>query len=264
MEDGTIVDNGLKFRNEFHLDPLSSADVFVPCGGRPEAVDLGNVHLLLNEDGSPRFKYIVEGANLFFTQEARLRLEKSGAIIFKDASANKGGVTSSSLEVLAALAFTDEEFLEHMMVKNNVVPPFYTDYVKTVHGVIERNAELEFEALWRESIRTKKPKSILSDELSFAIVRLRRELQDTNLWDNVPLRRTVLNEAFPKLLLDKIGLNNLLKKVPESYVKAIFGSYLASRFGKKLQLTLVYKYGIEPSQFAFFEFMSPYFAQSQS
>jgi glutamate dehydrogenase len=234
MIDGTIVDNGLKFRNEFHLDPLSSADVFVPCGGRPEAVDLGNVHLLLNEDGSPRFKYIVEGANLFFTQEARLRMEKSGAVIFKDASANKGGVTSSSLEVLAALAFTDEEFLEHMMVKNNVVPPFYTDYVKTVHGVIERNAELEFEALWREGLRTKKPKSILSDELSFAIVRLRRELQDTNLWDNVPLRRTVLNEAFPKLLLDKIGLNNLLKKVPESYVKAIFGSYLASRFGKIL------------------------------
>jgi glutamate dehydrogenase len=63
-----VVDTGLKFRNEFHLDPLSSADVFVPCGGRPEAVDLSNVHLLLNEDGTPRFKYVIEGANLFFTQ----------------------------------------------------------------------------------------------------------------------------------------------------------------------------------------------------
>ncbi len=235
------------------MDPLSSADVFVPCGGRPEAVDLNNVHCLLNADGSPRFKYIVEGANLFFTQEARLRLEKAGSIIFKDASANKGGVTSSSLEVLAALAFTDEEFQEQMMVKTGVVPTFYLDYVKTVHSIIEKNAELEFEALWREAERTKKPKSILSDALSFAIVRLNRELQTTTLWDNVPLRRLVLNEAFPRLLLDKIGLDNLLKRVPESYVKAIFGSYLASRF--------VYKYGTEPSQFAFFEFMAPYFAQ---
>ena len=49
--DGSVVESGLKFRNEFHLDPLSSAEVFVPCGGRPEAVDLSNYHLLLKEDG---------------------------------------------------------------------------------------------------------------------------------------------------------------------------------------------------------------------
>ncbi|KAI8921769.1 Glutamate/Leucine/Phenylalanine/Valine dehydrogenase-domain-containing protein [Entophlyctis helioformis] len=255
LPDGTIVDSGLKFRNEFHLDPMSSADVFVPCGGRPEAVDLNNVHMLLKEDGTPRFKYIVEGANLFFTQEARLRLEKAGAIIFKDASANKGGVTSSSLEVLAALAFTDDEFLEHMQVRPNAMPAFYTEYVKSVQGIIEKNAELEFECLWREYQRTRKPRSILSDELSLAIVRLNEELRSTTLWDNVPLRRIVLSEAFPKLLLDKIGLDTLFKRVPESYVKAIFGSYLASRF--------VYRYGTEPSQFAFFEFMAPYFAKIQ-
>ncbi|KAH9253424.1 hypothetical protein BASA81_008621 [Batrachochytrium salamandrivorans] len=103
--DGTVIESGIKFRNEFHLSHMSCADLFVPCGGRPESVDLNNVHLLFKEDGTtPRFKYIVEGANLFFTQEARLRLEKAGAVIFKDASANKGGVTSSSLEVLAALS----------------------------------------------------------------------------------------------------------------------------------------------------------------
>lgn len=251
--DGTIVDSGLKFRNEFHLINYSSAPVFVPCGGRPEAVDLTNVHMLLNEDGSPRFKYIVEGANLFITQEARLRLEKAGAILFKDASANKGGVTSSSLEVLAALAFTDDEFFEHMQVRDGIVPPFYQKYVEQVQNIIEKNAELEFEALWSESERTKKPKSILSDELSFAIVRLNEELRSTSLWDNVPLRREVLKDAFPPILLQKVGMDNLMKRVPESYVKAIFGSYLASRF--------VYKYGIEPSQFAFFEFMAPYFSK---
>ncbi|KAJ3105920.1 NAD-dependent glutamate dehydrogenase [Phlyctochytrium bullatum] len=253
LPDGTIVDSGLKFRNEFHLDPLSSADVFVPCGGRPEAVDLTNVHMLFTADGTPRFKYIVEGANLFFTQEARIKLEKAGVIIFKDASANKGGVTSSSLEVLAALAFTDEEFYELMQVKDNVVPTFYQDYAKAAQAIIERNAELEFECLWREGLRTGRSRSVLSDQLSLGIVKLNEELQNTTLWENVPLRKLVLKEAFPKLLLDKLGLETLLKRIPEPYVKAIFGSYLASRF--------IYKYGTEPSQFSFFEFLSPYFAK---
>jgi hypothetical protein len=50
--DGTIVHSGVKFRNEFHLNPLSSADLFVPCGGRPESVDLTNVAKLFKEDGT--------------------------------------------------------------------------------------------------------------------------------------------------------------------------------------------------------------------
>ncbi|KAJ9063692.1 NAD-dependent glutamate dehydrogenase [Entomophthora muscae] len=120
---GEMVPDGLAFRNSYHLNPQAAALVFVPCGGRPESVDIDNVHRLLEEDGTPRFKYIVEGANLFFTQDARQRLEKAGAIIFKDASANKGGVTSSSLEVLAALAFNDAEFAQHMQVRDGVVPP---------------------------------------------------------------------------------------------------------------------------------------------
>jgi glutamate dehydrogenase len=37
-------------------------------------------------------------------------------------------------------------------------------------------------------------------------------------------------------------------QVPENYLRAIFGSYLASRF--------VYQYGVSASQFAFFDFMS--------
>jgi len=71
----------------------------------------------------------VEGANLFFTQEARLALERAGVPVLKDASANKGGVTSSSLEVLAALCFTNSEHEKHMCVKDGNIPQFYKDYV---------------------------------------------------------------------------------------------------------------------------------------
>ena len=230
--DGRLIENGFKFRNEFHIDPLAISDVFIPCGGRPEAVDLQNVEMLMGQDGQPKFKYIIEGANLFFTQEARLRLEQAGVVIFKDASANKGGVTSSSMEVLAALSFNDEEFQKNMMVTDpQHIPEFYSEYIRSVHTIIERNAELEFECIWRENLRTGKPKSILSDLLSYSIIKLNEELQFTSLWDNVPLRMIVLKEAFPKLLLDKLGLDTLLKRVPDTYVKAIFGSYLASRFG---------------------------------
>ena len=123
----------------------------------------------------------MEGANLFITQEAKLRLEKAGAIVYKDASANKGGVTSSSLEVLVSLAFDNDEFDRNMCVKNGKEPAFYSAYVKEVQSTIEINARLEFEAIWREHKNTGKPRSIISDELSLAIVKLNEELQHTSL-----------------------------------------------------------------------------------
>lgn len=57
---------------------------------RPEAVNVSNVAALVDSEGKPHFKYIVEGANLFFTQQARLNLEKRKVCLFKDSSANKG------------------------------------------------------------------------------------------------------------------------------------------------------------------------------
>jgi glutamate dehydrogenase len=42
------------------------------------------------------------------TQQARIYLEQRGVVVFKDSSANKGGVTSSSLEVLAGLSLNDQ------------------------------------------------------------------------------------------------------------------------------------------------------------
>lgn len=247
LPNGDIVENGLTFRNTFHTNSLAEATIFVPCGGRPESIGLDNVHYLLGENGAPLFRYIVEGANLFITQEARLRLEKAGVVLFKDASANKGGVTSSSLEVLAALSFDDVSFETNMCVKDGNEPKFYQEYVSQVQQVIEANAKIEFDALWREHQNTKKPISILSDELSTAIVHLQAQLQHSGLWDNENLRTTMLKRAFPKLLLDTVGLDTLMKRVPENYVKAIFGAYLASQF--------VYKYGANPDNFAFFEFM---------
>ncbi|KAB8241936.1 NAD-specific glutamate dehydrogenase [Aspergillus flavus] len=248
LPNGEFIHNGMIFRNTFHLRRELPYDVFVPCGGRPESIDLSTVGKLIH-NGKSTIPYIVEGANLFITQDSKLRLERSGCILFKDASANKGGVTSSSLEVLASLSFNDDEFVENMCVREDgSVPTFYQDYVKQVQEVIKQNATLEFEAIWREHEQTGLLRSVLSDRLSLAITKLDEELQKTELWDNVELRRSVLDDALPKLLLNKIGLDTILQRVPENYLRAIFGSYLASRF--------VYEYGSNPSQFSFFDFMT--------
>lgn len=57
--DGEIVVDGTDFRNGAHL--RYKADIFVPCGGRPESVNVNNVHQLWDAEGVPFFKYIVEG-----------------------------------------------------------------------------------------------------------------------------------------------------------------------------------------------------------
>ena len=92
LPDGTAVENGTLFRNAFHLSDYAQCDVFVPCGGRPEAISAGNVHMAFRDDGRCLYGSVVEGANLFFSEAARLQLERAGVVLFKDASANKGGM----------------------------------------------------------------------------------------------------------------------------------------------------------------------------
>jgi glutamate dehydrogenase len=250
LPDGTLVESGMLFRNGFHLNPAAAADLFTPCGGRPQAVNSSNVGELISKDGVPRFKYIVEGANLFFTGEARLELEAAGVVLYKDASANKGGVTSSSLEVLAALALSDAEFKEHMCVEGGsdaAKPAFYQRYVTEVQGIIERNARLEFECIWAEHERTGTARSLLTDRVSRTINELNLDVQSSVLWESVELRRKVMAAACPPALIELIGVDTLLERVPEAYIRAIFGAWLAATF--------VYEVGCEPSPLAFFSFL---------
>ncbi|KAL6065909.1 NAD-specific glutamate dehydrogenase [Balamuthia mandrillaris] len=278
LPNGTMVESGLNFRNEFHLNPLcAKAQLFVPCGGRPNSVNINNVSSLYlsNKDGkAPYYKYIVEGANLFFTHDARMELEKDGVIIFKDSSANKGGVTSSSLEVLAALALSDEEFEQHMCVKDGKAPEFYEQYVKEVLATIEKNAAMEFECLWREKFgsssassngissassasSSKKNKqtsalAVLGDMLSDKINAIKDQINGPNsyhLYANERLRSLVLRKACPPSLLKLVGLKKLEERVPETYLRSMFAAFLASHY--------VYHHGLKTSELSFFEFLQP-------
>ncbi len=250
LPDGEKVANGLKFRNTFHLHPKFKADLFVPCGGRPASININNWTDLIDAEGRPRFKFIVEGANLFITQGARLRLEEKGVIIYKDASANKGGVTSSSLEVFASLALTDDEYEELMCVKGKKIPAFRLRYIEGILEIIRLNARLEFEVIWRENAKKNIPRSALSDLISEKINQIMDAIYSSELFNDEDLFQKVIKCCCPEVLIEQIGFQKILERVPLSYLKAIFASRLASRY--------VYKYGLDANEIDFIEFIKEY------
>jgi len=249
LPDGTAVHNGTEFRNRFHFFPPLAADLFVPCGGRPRAITIGNWQEFFTEKGRPRAKAIVEGANLFITQEARLRLEEKGVVLFKDSSANKGGVTSSSLEVLAALALSDGEFAEMMTVRpGGKIPPFRRRYIEEIVAVIRLNARREFQALWEDRKKTSRPLSLLSDILSDKINLMTDRIAASALFENAPLREAVIRRHCPPVLVESVGIEKVMERVPELYLRAVFASTLASGY--------VYEKGIAAGELDFFDYVS--------
>lgn len=250
LPDGTLVFNGEEFRNTFHLNPLAKADLFVPCGGRPAAVNINNWQQLLEDGGDPKFKIIVEGANLFITEEARLRLEEHGIIVIKDASANKGGVTSSSLEVFASLALSDEEFDRHFRVKDGTVPEFMQLYVDEIIHTVKENARKEFALLWAENAQKDLPFTHLTNIVSSKINDLTDAIFNSDLPANPQLKKKLIEDYAPKPLLDLIGLDNILERVPENYLNAIVATRLATSF--------VYAHGLDGNEIDFYTYLQKF------
>ena len=143
-----------------------------------------------------------------------------------------GGVTSSSLEVLVGLALSTQEYLDLMIFKDNQPSDFYQNYVKEIQTKISENAAAEFHCIWREHARLQgaKPRTQISDELSIKLNDLQAELEHSDLYDDVPSRKGVMRRAIPKTLVDQVGLDNLLERLPETYQRALFSSWVASHF----------------------------------
>jgi glutamate dehydrogenase len=129
--------DGARIRNDMHNRVRS--DVFIPAGGRPETINAANCARFIGEDGQPASRLIVEGANLFITQDARRKLFEAGVVIIKDSSANKCGVICSSYEVIACLLLSDAEFLA-------IKPTFVAQVLDRLRSVARLEAELLFDA----------------------------------------------------------------------------------------------------------------------
>jgi glutamate dehydrogenase len=206
-------------RNELHNQ--TKADVFLPAGGRPSTINENNWQRFLNEDGVPSSPIIVEGANLFITDPARKLLAEHGVSIVKDSSANKCGVICSSMEIIAGMLLSDEEFLS--------IKP---EYVKQVLETLCSLAEIESISLFNESSRM--PDLTLPEisvRISEQIIRVADIIDECiGNWseDEQGLANGFVRSHLPASLVEKVG-DNLFDRIPTTYRNQLVASLLSSR-----------------------------------
>ncbi len=223
---GKIVEEWLSGNEMNHLLRHNvhevKADIFIPGGGRPRTLNENNYKDFLDETETPTAKAIVEGANLYISPWARRSLEKLGLLIIKDSSANKGGVTCSSFEVLSSLALSEEEFLKEK-----------TFLVAEILEIIKERAGEEARLMLKTHQETKAFLTDISEWISERINmykdQLIQHLQTVTLSPDPkdPLIRCLLNYC-PPLLRNKYR-DRILHEVPDVHKKAIIACHIASR-----------------------------------
>lgn len=199
-------------------------DVFIPCGGRPETIHIGNWEKLFDNNHSPTTRAIIEGANSFISPEAREKIQQKGIIILKDASANKCGVICSSYEIIGGLLMKDKEFLQHK-----------EEYVKDVLKILEKRAVDESELIFQRynQSQDKKLYTDISNEISYEI----NELTDTTYnyllvnpekVGTPPYTKTLLLH-LPDFILGRKKFRDRVKDLPLKYRIAMVSTEIATR-----------------------------------
>ncbi|MBS0620965.1 MAG: NAD-glutamate dehydrogenase [Verrucomicrobia bacterium] len=208
----------------------TKADVFIPGGGRPRTLNENSVKDFLDPTGKPTARAIVEGANLYLTPWARRSLEKLGVLIIKDSSANKGGVTCSSFEVLTSLALSEEEFLKE---KKTIV----AEILEIIRAHAREEAHLMLATHKETGAFLTDISEWISEKINLYKDQLIAYLQGETLSNDPkdPLIRGLLKYC-PPILRDRYQKRVLLE-VPDVHKKAVIACHIASR--------LVYYRGLE-------------------
>jgi len=212
-----------------HLHRVKT-DIFIPAGGRPRTLNQKNYTEFLDAEGNPSSKVIIEGANLYLTPRARHALEHLGVLIIKDSSANKGGVICSSMEILASLILSEEEFLREK-----------PQLMAEILAAIEKKAQSEGELLLKTHSHTGGLLTEISDQISEKINAYTYELLD--YLDQIvlpshpddPLVKALLG-VCPPLLASKYR-KRVIQQLPILHKKAMVACHLASQ--------IVYKKGLQ-------------------
>jgi glutamate dehydrogenase len=233
-KDGKVVEDWLSGNDMNHLFRFNvhqaKADIFIPAGGRPRTLNDSNFTEFLDSDGKPTSKAIVEGANLYLTPWARRELEDLGVIIIKDSSANKGGVITSSFEVLYGLVLSKKEIFEKK-----------TQLVEEILNILKSCALKEATLMLNTHKKTGMYLTDISEKISEKINKytylLLDHLEKVELSKdpNNPMIKCFLNYCPP--ILSNEYRDRLLKEVPDHHKKAIIASRVASQ--------LVYNNGID-------------------
>ena len=193
-------------------------------------IDAENYHEYIMDDGKPASLFIIEGANLYLTDEARIALEQKGVVVIRDSSANKCGVICSSYEVLAGLLLDEHEFIE---CKER--------YVREVIEILEESARKEARMLISEHEQSGDFFTTLSEKISSRINNLTDEiltaLSSIDSKDKIISEfDQVLKHYMPPILYERYK-ERIGQRLALAHLKAIVSSHLAA--------SLIYKFGTE-------------------
>jgi glutamate dehydrogenase len=125
-----------------------------------------------------------------------------------------------------------QEYTNLMVFKDGKPSTFYQEYVKNIQVKIVENAALEFACIWNEYTRpgSTKTRTAISDELSGKLNVMQAQLESSDLFDDGGSRRVVLKKAIPQALVKQVGLEELMKRLPEPYQRALVSSWIAAHF----------------------------------
>ncbi len=249
LPDGTRVDDGALFHRTFLTSPETSAliskaniEAFIPCGGFRETINAGNVRVFMKL--FKELRVIVEGANVFFDDTARrIIATETGILQIKDSTANKGGVTCSSIgEVLPALLLGNA--YEKTLLEDSET---MVKLIRDVFGIIEHNATAETKMLLALRDKYGIPLYELSVRTSEQMLALQKMLMQNAgaLRQQGKVTQAALKTYIPATLRDCIGMDKIVRmlKRPE------FMSYYDAIITKQLSAMALYRHGVHWEDF---------------
>lgn len=244
LPDGTIVEDGTFFHRNFLSDvnlrrfiEKANINVFIPCGGFKDTINASNVDSFL--ELFRELKIIVEGANVFFDDTARDVIAGSGILQIRDSSANKGGVTCSSIaEVLPSFLLGDE--YEKILAKDQKKKMMLT---KSMFSIIEKNAISETQMLVALHKKTGKPMHQLSIETSEMLLDLQdflyRQLPD--ILENKKLVEKIIHSYVPEALVEILGIKKIIETLSTEHLQP----YRNAIITKKIAQVAMYRCALE-------------------
>jgi len=249
LPDGAVVEDGAFFHKTFLTTPENRRFVeqagiraFVPCGGAKDTVNFANVCGFLAV--FPELEFIVEGANVFFDDAAREAIATQTDVLqIKDSTANKGGVTCSSLgEVLSAFLL-QEDYEQHVV--HDAKTRF--ELARELLGIIAANAETETNMLLDLHANEGPSLAHLSIRTSEQLLALQERLyQHLDLiLANEDLVAGVVEAYVPSVLTRIVGVPRILEILGDERLLAYRNALLT----KKLASLALYRHAVEWDDF---------------
>jgi len=224
-KDGKVVEEWISSNLAFHLWGTNvhqvKVDVFLPCGGRPRTLTMANMEDFM-VDGKPSCSVMVEGANLYITADAREYLEDRGVLLFRDSSANKCGVISSSYEILGGLSMTDEQFIS---VKKELAANIMVRLEKLANA--EAACMLKYYEEQGRKVRMSYVSELVSKKINQFTDDIRAYLEPLDLL--APENKKFLDifvNYIPECIRSKY-LDQAMKGVPDMHKKSIIATTIA-------------------------------------